>query len=58
MFKTEVEENILNTHFTFSNSFFFFFEKRAVYEIMWANIVEPDRPRNDNTAHAYCMLDT
>jgi hypothetical protein len=23
----------------------FFFEKRAVYEIMWKNIVELDRPR-------------
>jgi len=27
---------------------------RAVYEIMWKNIVKPDRPR---TFHAYCMLD-
>jgi hypothetical protein len=26
-----------NTHFMFSN---FFFENRAVYEIMWKNIVE------------------
>jgi len=23
----------------------FFFENRAVYEIMWKNIVEPDRPQ-------------
>ena len=28
-----------NTHFVFS-SFFFFFENRGVYEIMWRNIVE------------------
>ena len=35
----------------FSN--FFFSENRAVYEIMWKNIVEPDRPQ-----HAHCMLDT
>ena len=32
-----------NTHFVFSN--LFFFENRAVYEIMWENIVEPDRPQ-------------
>ena len=34
-----------NTHFTFSNFFFFLPENRAVYEIRWKNIVEPDRPR-------------
>jgi hypothetical protein len=33
-----------NTRFIFSN-FFFFLENRAVYEIMWKNIVEPDRPQ-------------
>jgi hypothetical protein len=31
-----------NTHFVFSN---FFFENREVYEIMWKNSVEPDRPQ-------------
>jgi hypothetical protein len=30
-----------NTHFVFSD--FFFFENRAVYEIMWKNIVERGR---------------
>jgi hypothetical protein len=30
-----------NTHFTFSN----FFENRAVYELMWKNILQPDRPQ-------------
>jgi len=30
-----------NTHFTFSN----FFENRTVYEIMWKNTEEPDRPQ-------------
>jgi hypothetical protein len=30
-----------NTHFMFNN---FFFGNRAVYEIMWKNIGEPDRP--------------
>ena len=31
-----------NTHFMLSN---FFHENRAVYEIMWTNIVQPDRPQ-------------
>jgi hypothetical protein len=31
-----------NTHFMFSN---FFFENRAVDEVMWKNIVEPDTPQ-------------
>ena len=30
-----------NTRFVFNN--FFFFENRAVYEIMWENTLEPDR---------------
>ena len=30
-----------NRHFMFKN----FFENRAVYEIMWKNIIEPDRPQ-------------
>ena len=32
----------LNTHFVFSNHFF---DKRDIYEIMWKNIVERDRPQ-------------
>ena len=31
-----------NTRFIFHN---FFSENRAVYEIMWKNVVEPDRPK-------------
>jgi len=31
-----------NTYFVFSN---FFPEKGAVYEIIWKNIIEPDRPQ-------------
>ena len=30
------------------------FENRAVYEIMWKNVVQPDRP-HDNMAHAHCV---
>jgi len=33
-----------NTHFILSN-FFFSSENRAVYEIMWKNIVQPGRPQ-------------
>ena len=32
-----------NSHFVFSN--FFSFENRAIYEIMWKNIVERSRPQ-------------
>jgi hypothetical protein len=45
-----------NTHFAFSN--FFFFENRAVYEMMWKNIAEGGQVTNDNMAHAHYMLDT
>ena len=38
---TRSREN-LNTHST-SNTFFFFFDYRAVYEIMWKNKAEPDK---------------
>jgi hypothetical protein len=31
-----------NTHFVFNN---FFFENRAVYEVMWKNIAKPDKPQ-------------
>jgi len=31
-----------NIHFMFDN---FFSENHAIYEIMWKNMVEPDRPQ-------------
>ena len=31
-----------NTHFVFNK--FFFFENRAVYEIMWENVIERGSP--------------
>ena len=35
-----------NTHFMFYNFFFFFvFENRALYEIMWKNTIESGRPQ-------------
>ena len=35
-------------------------DNRAVYELMWKNMVEMDRPQITicNTAHALCMLGT
>jgi hypothetical protein len=42
MFQTKVVEKI-KIHFMFHN-IFFFFENRAVWEIMWKNMVQPDRP--------------
>jgi hypothetical protein len=55
-----------NTHFVFSNSLF---ENRAVYEIMWKNIVQPDRPQmtiwrmritrwipKDTNTHTGCVI--
>jgi hypothetical protein len=43
-----------NKHFMLSN---FFPKNLAVYEIMWKNVVEPERPTDDNMAHALCTLD-
>ena len=37
-------------------SIIFFFEIRALYEIMWKNIVQLDT--DDSLAHAHWMLDT
>jgi hypothetical protein len=42
IFQTEVVEEI-KTHFAFGNVFFF--ENGAICEIMWKNVVEPDRPQ-------------
>jgi hypothetical protein len=44
MFQTTFVEKI-KTHILCSVTFFFFLEIRAVYEIMWKNIVEPVRPQ-------------
>jgi hypothetical protein len=51
MFPSYIENQ--NVHLKFNN---LFFENCGVYEIMWKNIVEPDRP-HDNTAHVHIMLD-
>jgi len=41
MFQTKVEEKI-KTHILYLIAFFP--ESFAVYEIMWKNVVEPDKP--------------
>ena len=46
----------IKAHTFMLNNGFFFFENRAVYEIMWKNTVQPDRP--DIMAHAHWILDT
>jgi hypothetical protein len=39
---------MLQTKAVFRNFFFFFFENRAVYEIMWKNVVERGRQQMTN----------
>jgi hypothetical protein len=41
-------------HFVFNN--LFFYKNPTIYETMWKNVVEPDRPQMTVT-HALCMLD-
>jgi hypothetical protein len=43
-----------NTLFVFSN--IFFFENRAVYEIMWKKYCTAGQTTDDNMAHEHCML--
>jgi len=45
-----------NIHFVSNN--FCISKKHSIYEIMWENMAESDRPQMDNTTHAHCMLDT
>ena len=42
MFQSKVVEKIKTHFFIYSN---FFSENCAIYEIMWKNMVEPDRPQ-------------
>jgi hypothetical protein len=42
MFQTNVAQKI-KTNILCSIILFFFFENRVVYEIMWKNVVQPDR---------------
>jgi len=42
MIQTNIEK--IETHILSSVTLFFSLENRAVYEIIWKNIVQPDRP--------------
>jgi len=56
MFQTKVTEEInTHTHFVFG---IFFFENRAVYEIMWKKHCTVGQATDDNMAHEHFMLDT
>ena len=46
-----------NTHFVFS-TFFFFFENRAVYDIMSEKCCVAGKATVDSVAHAHFMLST
>jgi hypothetical protein len=54
MFRTKILEKIKTR---ISYSIIFFFENRAVYEIMWKKYCRTGQAGDDNVAHAHCMLD-
>ena len=51
MFETKFAEKIKRTHLMFTN--FFFFENRAVYEIMSKNVMRPEEPQMTSQYGAY-----
>jgi len=53
MFQTKVVEKI-KTHF----GLIFFFENRAVYEIISKKILQMRQATDEDTVHAHCLLDT
>jgi hypothetical protein len=36
----------------------FFYENRAVYEVLWKNVCSAEHASDDNMAHAHCILNT
>jgi len=49
----------IKTHILRSVTFFFRPENRAVYEIMWKNMLQPDRPQKTvNAENLFRMADT
>jgi len=54
MFQTKTVEKI-KTHILCSITIW---EHRAVYEIMWKDIVQRGQATDENMAHAHCMLGT
>jgi len=57
MFQTKVVDKI-NTHFMFNNIPPPPPQNRAVYEIMWENIVRAGQATDDNMTHAHCTRRT
>jgi len=55
MFRTKVVQKLKTSSLC---SIFFFFENRAVYEIMWKNIVEWGQAADKIKVHAQFMLGT
>jgi hypothetical protein len=53
MFQAKVVDKI-KTHILCSVIFFF---NRAVHEVMWKNMVRVGQAKDDNMAHAHCVLD-
>ena len=59
MLLTKVVEKNHNTHFVFSDYFFFFFENRAVYKKdNLGKYCRAGQAIDDNMAHAHCVLHT
>ena len=56
MFRTNKSCRETQQHTSYSVTFFP--DSRAIYELMWKNTVEMDKPQITicNTAHALCML--
>jgi hypothetical protein len=47
---------LIKTHIL--GSITFFYENRAVYEVMWKKNCRSGQTRDENMAHAHCMLYT
>jgi len=52
------EKNFREYQNTFNVQYFSFSDNRPIYERMWKNMAEPDRPKMKyNAGHSLCMLD-
>jgi hypothetical protein len=53
MLQTKIVQKIKHTFYVL----WLFLENRAICQIMWKNMVQPDRPQTMDLAHAHWMLD-
>ena len=58
MFQAKVVEKIKTQIFFMFTNTIFFFQNRAIYEVMLKKYCRARQARDDYTAHAHCMLDT